>query len=41
MDYVTLKAYKFPLIRMLWLGVAITAIGILMSMWQRIRKLKV
>ncbi len=37
MDYVTLKAYKFPLIRMLWLGVGITAIGILMSMVQRIR----
>ena len=38
MDYITLKAYKFPLIRMLWLGVVITAIGILMSMVQRIRK---
>lgn len=37
MKYVTLKAYKFPFISFLWIGVAITAIGILMSMVQRIR----
>ncbi len=37
MDYVTLKAYKFPFIRLLWFGVAITAVGILMSMVHRIR----
>ena len=37
MDYVTLKAYKFPYIRLLWFGVAVTAIGILMSMVYRIK----
>ncbi len=37
MKYITIKAYKFPFINILWLGVAITAIGILMSMVQRIR----
>lgn len=37
MKYVTLKAYKFPFISFLWIGVAITAIGILMSMVHRIR----
>ncbi|HMU46282.1 MAG TPA: cytochrome c biogenesis protein CcsA [Chitinophagaceae bacterium] len=37
MKYVTIKAYKFPFIRLLWGGVIITAIGILMSMYNRIR----
>lgn len=37
LKYVTLKAYKFPYISFLWIGVAITAIGILMSMLHRIR----
>jgi cytochrome c-type biogenesis protein CcmF len=37
MKYVTIKAYKFPFIIILWLGVAITAIGILMSMIRRIQ----
>lgn len=37
MKYVTIKAYKFPLIRVLWLGVVVTAVGILMSMVHRIR----
>ncbi|OSZ80061.1 cytochrome c assembly protein [Chitinophagaceae bacterium IBVUCB2] len=36
MEYVTIKAYKFPFIRLLWLGVVVTAIGILMSMVHRI-----
>jgi cytochrome c-type biogenesis protein CcmF len=38
MKYITLKAYKFPFINLLWFGVAITAIGILMSMVRRIRQ---
>lgn len=38
MKYVTLKAYKFPFIRVLWLGVIITAIGIFISMVHRIRQ---
>ncbi len=37
MKYVTIKAYKFPFINLLWGGVIITAIGILMSMVRRIR----
>ena len=37
MDYITLKAYKFPFIKLLWYGVVITAIGIIMSMVRRIR----
>jgi cytochrome c biogenesis factor len=37
MEYVTLKAYKFPFINVLWAGIIITAIGILMSMVRRIR----
>ena len=34
--YITLKAYKFPMIRFLWFGVLITVIGTLMSMVRRI-----
>ena len=37
MDYVTIKAYRFPFIMILWLGVIVTAIGILVSMADRIR----
>jgi cytochrome c-type biogenesis protein CcmF len=37
LEYVTLKAYKFPFINVLWLGIIITAIGILMSMVRRIQ----
>lgn len=37
LEYVTLKAYKFPFINILWAGIIITAIGILMSMVRRIR----
>ena len=36
-DYITLKAYKFPYIRLLWFGVVITAIGIIISMVRRIQ----
>jgi cytochrome c-type biogenesis protein CcmF len=36
LKYVTLKAYKFPFINVLWAGIIITAIGILMSMIRRI-----
>ena len=37
MKYITLKAYKFPYIRLLWFGVLITATGIIISMVRRIR----
>jgi len=37
MKFVTLKAYKYPFINLLWFGVIITAIGILISMLRRIQ----
>ncbi len=37
LKYVTLKAYKFPFIRLLWFGVLVTALGIIISMVRRIR----
>ncbi len=37
LDYVTLKAYKFPFINVLWAGIVVTAIGILISMARRIQ----
>ncbi len=40
MKYVTIKAYKFPYINLLWFGVVITAIGILLSMIRRIQLLR-
>jgi cytochrome c-type biogenesis protein CcmF len=38
MEYVTLKAYKFPFINILWLGIIITAVGMFMSMARRIQQ---
>jgi len=37
MQYVTMKAYEFPFINVLWGGIVITAIGIFISMGRRIR----
>ncbi|MBS1621097.1 MAG: cytochrome c biogenesis protein CcsA [Bacteroidetes bacterium] len=37
MQYLTLKAYKFPYINLLWLGVIITVTGIIISMVHRSR----
>lgn len=37
MQYVTLKAYKFPLINVLWLGTALMVLGFLISMVWRIQ----
>ncbi|MBO9658824.1 MAG: cytochrome c biogenesis protein CcsA [Chitinophagaceae bacterium] len=37
LEYVTLKAYKFPYINVLWIGIIITAVGILISMVRRIQ----
>lgn len=34
-DFVTVKAYIFPLVNMVWLGLIIMAIGLVMSMLQR------
>lgn len=38
MRYITLKAYKFPYINVLWLGTIIMFIGFMMSMVYRLRK---
>ena len=38
LDFVTLKAYKFPYINVLWFGICITALGIILSMVHRIRQ---
>ncbi len=37
MQYVTLKAYKFPMINLLWLGTIIMVVGLLMSTVRRVR----
>ncbi|MEI9959287.1 MAG: hypothetical protein WDM90_23905 [Ferruginibacter sp.] len=34
-DYITLKAYLFPYINLVWLGLVIMAIGVVLSMIQR------
>jgi cytochrome c-type biogenesis protein CcmF len=38
MRYITLKAYKFPFINILWLGTIVMVIGFMMSMVYRLRK---
>ncbi len=38
MRYITLKAYKFPYINILWLGTIVVFIGFMMSMVYRLRK---
>jgi cytochrome c-type biogenesis protein CcmF len=37
LEYITLKAYKFPYINILWLGIVIMATGIIISMVRRIQ----
>ena len=38
MQYITLKAYKFPFIIILWMGTLIMALGFIISMVRRIQK---
>ena len=40
LDFVTLKAYEFPFINVLWLGVMVMVIGIVMSIVQRVKQLR-
>jgi cytochrome c-type biogenesis protein CcmF len=40
LDFVTLKAYEFPWINLLWLGVVVMVIGFVMSIIQRVKQLK-
>jgi cytochrome c-type biogenesis protein CcmF len=37
LDFVTLKAYEFPFINVLWLGIVVMAIGFVMSIVQRVK----
>lgn len=39
LDFVTLKAYEFPYINVLWLGVLVMAAGTVMSVVQRVKQL--
>jgi cytochrome c-type biogenesis protein CcmF len=37
MRYITLKAFRFPLINLLWLGTVIMVIGFMISMYYRLK----
>ena len=37
LDFVTLKAYEFPFINVLWLGIVVMVIGFFMSIYQRLK----
>jgi cytochrome c-type biogenesis protein CcmF len=38
MRYITLKAYKFPMINILWVGTIIMFLGFMLSVVYRVRK---
>ncbi|MEJ8819713.1 cytochrome c biogenesis protein CcsA [Lacibacter sp. H407] len=38
LEYVTLKAYQFPAINVLWLGILVMTIGFLLATWNHIQK---
>jgi cytochrome c-type biogenesis protein CcmF len=38
LDFVTLKAYEFPFINILWLGIVVMVIGFVMSIVQRVKR---
>ena len=38
MKYITLKAFQFPFINILWLGILIMSAGFFISMWHRFKK---
>ncbi len=40
LEYLTLKAYKFPYINLVWAGVIFLVIGCVISMWRRVSLLK-
>jgi cytochrome c-type biogenesis protein CcmF len=37
MQYVTLKAYNFPFINLLWLGILVMVLGLIMSTVRRVQ----
>ena len=38
LEYVTLKAYQFPAINVLWLGILVMTFGFLLASWNHIQK---
>jgi cytochrome c-type biogenesis protein CcmF len=40
LEYVTLKAYQFPFINILWLGVVLMTIGFILASYYRFKKNK-
>jgi len=38
LDYVTLKAYQFPMINVLWLGILLMTFGTMLATWNHIQK---
>jgi len=38
LDFITLKAYEFPFINILWMGVIVMVIGLVMSIVQRAKR---
>jgi cytochrome c-type biogenesis protein CcmF len=40
LDFVTLKAYEFPFINVLWIGVLVMVIGFVMSIIQRVKQIR-
>jgi len=40
LDFVTLKAYEFPFINALWLGVMVMVVGFVMSIVQRVKQIQ-
>ena len=40
LDFVTLKAYEFPFINVLWIGILVMVAGIIMSIVQRVKQLR-
>jgi cytochrome c-type biogenesis protein CcmF len=38
LDYVTLKAYQFPMINVLWLGILLMTFGTMIATWNHIQK---
>jgi len=39
-DLMTLKVYAFPMIALVWLGIIIMVFGLIMSLIQRVKKVK-
>ncbi len=38
LDFVTLKVYEFPYINVLWIGIVVMVIGLIMSIYQRLKR---